>query len=221
MQTVAVPASAKFSKWMMDDVEQEFGIRKHKTLPALQTWLNANTPISAAHKEMLLELRELLREYANDWNEEELKMKFISFIIRLADLDGETYHTFLERELRAEVQGVHSVIKASGTVDLMLASGVRAPRKPFFSFHEYKKERNSANDPQAQLLVSLLAAQAINDDGLPLYGCYVVGRNWFFLALDGKEYDVSLAYDATQDDIFDILAILRNLKVVLSSRLGL
>jgi hypothetical protein len=42
---------------------------------------------------------------------------------------------------------------------------------------------------------------------LPLYGCYVVGRNWFFLVLNGKEYDVSLAYDATQDDLFDILGL--------------
>lgn len=70
---------------MMEDVERAFNIKKRKLLPTLQTWLNIDKPqLSAIHKEVLLELRELLREYANDWNEEELKMKFISFIIRLA-----------------------------------------------------------------------------------------------------------------------------------------
>ena len=47
---------------------------------------------------------------------------------------------------------------------------------------------------------------------MPLYGCYVIGRNWFFMVLQGTEYAVSNALNASDDDIYQIIAILRQVK---------
>lgn len=82
----------------------------------------------------------------------------------------------------------------------------------FFFLHEYKKKRGSADDPLAQVLVEMLAASTLNADGKPIYGCYIVGRNWFFIVLEGRNYAVSDTFVATQDDIFQIVAILKTIK---------
>lgn len=205
----------KFSRWTADDIERTFSLQAKEELLSLQSWLTISEPISDDTREKLTELQRQLRRHVADWNEEELKIKFIGPLITLSQLDGENYNTFFERDLSAEIGG----IMVSGTVDLLLAEGRRAPHKTYFSLHEYKKERHSANDPLGQVLIALLAAQTINNDGQTLYGCYVVGRNWFFITLDGKDYAESLAYDATQDDIFDIYRIIKSLKTVVEERL--
>ncbi len=205
----------KFSRWSADDVEQTFFLKQHKMLPSLQAWLSSAAPINEHERTTLRELQEQLQRHVSDWNEEELKIKCIGPILLLAQLQGENYNTFFERDLSAEIGG----IMVSGTVDLLLAEGRRAPHKTYFSLHEYKKERHSANDPLGQVLIALLAAQTINNDGQTLYGCYVVGRNWFFITLDGKDYAESLAYDATQDDILDIYRIIKSLKTIVEERL--
>lgn len=56
--------------------------------------------------------------------------------------------------------------------------------------------------------VGLVAAQVQNADGETLYGCFVSGRNWFFVVLEGKEYTVSKGYDANEKAIYQIFAIL-------------
>jgi predicted house-cleaning noncanonical NTP pyrophosphatase (MazG superfamily) len=206
----------KFSQWTAEDVETSFDLSLTKTNGHLRHYTDVqHITLTEQEQETLKKLQEQLQDFVDDWNEEELKMKFIAFMIGMANLDGKDYHTFLEREMHFEREGR----KISGTVDLIVAEGVRSPRRPFFSLHEYKKERNSANDPLGQVLIALLAAQALNNDGLPLYGCYVVGRNWFFVVLHGKEYAKTLAYDATQDDIADILRILKHLKVIVEARM--
>jgi hypothetical protein len=58
----------------------------------------------------------------------------------------------------------------------------------------------------------MIGAQQANADDMPIYGVYVNGRNWFWVALIGKEYAVSLAYDITSDAIFDLFAVLEYLR---------
>ena len=53
-----------------------------------------------------------------------------------------------------------------------------------------------------------------------MYGCYVIGRNWFFLVLNGTEYAVSDAFVATQTDIYQIIAILRQVKTYIQGFIG-
>ena len=45
----------------------------------------------------------------------------------------------------------------------------------------------------------------------------IMGRNWFFLTLEGRKYCISEEYVATRDDIFKIFGILKNLKEIISS----
>ena len=45
-----------------------------------------------------------------------------------------------------------------------------------------------------------------------------VGRNWFFVVLEGREYAVSDAFVATQEDIFQIAGILQAVKRYVQKR---
>jgi hypothetical protein len=60
----------------------------------------------------------------------------------------------------------------------------------------------------------MVAAQAKNPAGLPIYGCYVSGRNWFFVLLEGEKYCVSDAYVATSEDLYKIFAIMKKCKLL-------
>ena len=106
----------------------------------------------------------------------------------------------------------------SGEVDLMVAGGAFEPKAPYFCLHEYKKEKGVDNDPLGQLLIAMMTAQAINKEELPVYGAYIFGRNWFFLTLIDKQYCISNEYVATRSDIFDILKIMKKLKIIIQER---
>ena len=54
----------------------------------------------------------------------------------------------------------------------------------------------------------MVAAQARNAHGKPIYGCYVMGRFWHFVVLHEKEYSVSDAFKATDDEIYKITSML-------------
>jgi hypothetical protein len=58
----------------------------------------------------------------------------------------------------------------------------------------------------------MLVAKELNNNQRPIYGVYVVGRNWFFMVLQDKEYVITKAYQAVDDDIYDILKLLKHLK---------
>ncbi|TAE03868.1 MAG: hypothetical protein EAZ97_00945, partial [Bacteroidetes bacterium] len=96
----------------------------------------------------------------------------------------------------------------------LIATGKQTPKKPFFFLQEYKPERNSGNDPLGQLLIAMVEAQILN--GTPekaIYGCYNIGRIWFFLVLLDKKYSVSSAYDATQiDDLGAMIVMMERVK---------
>jgi hypothetical protein len=67
--------------------------------------------------------------------------------------------------------------------------------------NEYKAQRKVVTDPQGQLLIAMLAAQAKNNGlNLPIYGLYNIGQFCFFVLLADKEYTTSKAFDATDKD---------------------
>jgi hypothetical protein len=69
----------------------------------------------------------------------------------------------------------------------------------------------------------MVAAQLLNGNSeKPLYGSYTLGRLWFFVVLENKQYSVSKTYDATQvDDLTEMVAILEKVKVFIHQELGL
>lgn len=54
----------------------------------------------------------------------------------------------------------------------------------------------------------MVGAHLQNEQRFPIYGCYVLGRNWFFVVLDGADYAVSDSFAATQADLYRIYQVL-------------
>lgn len=198
-----------FSHWTKEEVEDTFAIQQDRNSQDLQEWLNV-PPISIAHEvDSLRQLAQKLLRYIHDWNEEELKIYFIAFILDMVNFYQAHYRPFMEREL--SVQYAENK-RLWGVVDCVVAAGKQTPKQPFFFLHEYKKRPNSSNDPIGQLLAAMVAAQFANLHSHPIYGVYVIERHWYFVLLDGKVYSESLAYDATKDEILNIVAILKHTK---------
>ena len=100
----------------------------------------------------------------------------------------------------------------------MIATGQEDPLHPYFFIHEYKPSKR-ADEPLGQVLSAMVAAQDLNNDGLPLFGCIVIGNTWQFLILADKTYTISRAYDATQkDDLLGIYSALCQTKVYIEER---
>ena len=220
-------ATKKIRVWSEAELVDTFSLHKTKqTAPLLIDWLNATTTFNEVEQQNVAELRAEAQENIEAWNEEDLKMNFIAFIIRLAGLKSTTYiRTFYEKTVEATVNGYFLKTKT----DFMIAKGVLDLVKvPYFHFQEYistklnagKKDRDPNGDPIAQLVEAFLIAQEKNKNGKPLYGCYVIGRFWYFVTMEGKNYCVSNPYDCTDEaDLNQIIAILRKFKVILETTL--
>jgi len=197
-----------FENWETQDLEITFELEQLWEQKTLQNWLEATAKFSDIEKISIEKVRKRILRFVDFWNEDELKMQAISRILDIVDYDSDKYTTFSQRTLKAVIND----IELSGRVDFMIAKGRQKPIKPYFFIHEYKQERKGSADPKGQLLAELLAAQANNESKFPMYGCYVIGRNWFFVVLEGKQYAVSDAFVSSQQDIYQIIAILKKMQ---------
>ena len=197
-----------FKNMTRQGLEELFGLTRVREHPLLQEWILAPQTLSELELTVLRNLQDTLLDRIEDWNEQELIMKFIGPMITLINFDTEYFSSFAERPLSAHI-GEDDL---SGIVDMMIASGKQIPKAPYFCLHEYKKEQGTNNDPAGQALAAMLAAQTLNQQSFPIYGAYVLGRNWFFMILQGTEYSISNEYAATKDELFDIAGILKALK---------
>jgi hypothetical protein len=203
-----------FDDWTAQEVRDTFGIKLLPATPLLKEWLAATHAPTPSQVVFLEGKRALLEQFYGSWNEDELKFRFIAQVVELAELIGEGYNTFTQRKLAAKVQGV----SLFGRPELMVASGREEPKKPYFFIHEYKPSKR-ADEPLGQVLAAMVAAQSHNADGLPLFGCIVIGPIWQFLILQEHTYTISRLYDATQTvDLHHIYSALRQAKVYIEAR---
>lgn len=200
-----------FKDWTTQALEDTFNLKRLKKCTILNDWLSMDYEVSEAIKEQLEVYREDLDIYALFWNEMELRLYFIGPLMNMVNFRTSKYQAFAERSIAAP----KGEFLLKGNVDLMVASGKYEPKQPFFFFHEYKKEAGIADDPLAQVLSAMLAGQELNQHQQPVYGAYVIGRNWFFLVLNGDEYCISKVFAASNDEIIDIYRILINMKVII------
>jgi hypothetical protein len=210
----------KLNHYSIEDVIEICDITIVQESPHLDEWVN--TPIgelSPAHQEIITALPSEYIENAYGWNEEELKMLFISPIFRIANVNERgKLRTFFERPLSGKVNDV----LISVVVDCMVAKPTKAarPASPYFFLQEFKRTKGDTHDPEGQMLAAMILAQHRNQDGHPMYGCWLQGKNWYFTVLNGVEYCVSRQYDATQErDLLQIVFILRKLKELILARL--
>jgi hypothetical protein len=210
-----------FQDWTQYDLEQAFGLVKKRTNECniLKDWLAVPNTINEPNEEAELDvLAADLAEYADVWNEEELKAFFIIPFLRLVNFKSDKYKVFFERKLTTQRNG----ITLTGVVDAMIASGSYSRiAAPFFCLQEYKPEkRKSANDVRGQLLAEMLTAQTLNDTDSPIYGCYLNGRLWFFATLIGSHYCFSNGFVAdNKDDMTHIFNALRKLRGIIDEKI--
>lgn len=201
-----------FKYWKTQEVEDTFGIAPATDNSLLEDWLSADCEITEREREELEDLKANLIKKVKYWNEAAMKFFFLGPLMRLVDYDNDEYNAFLEQTLHVKL---NDEVIASGNVDFLVATGRQIPKVPFFTLHEYKPEPNYSSDPQGQLLIAMVAAQQYNAThgiDLPLFGIYVIGRLWFFVTLKGTKYTESLAFDATQEDLYKIFCMLRKVK---------
>jgi hypothetical protein len=185
----------------------------------IKLWLDVPFPILTDAEQVFFDIVLIdAQNHIEGWNEEELKTKFVSMILRLGHLaDTKKYHTYCEREVFATVENIYLYLKS----DFMIAKGILdKPEIPYFYFQEYKKMKDPSGDPVPQLIEGFLIAQELNKNNKPLYGCTITGKFWDFFLMEQRTYCISQSYDCTKrDDLLQIVAILRKFKEILEIEL--
>lgn len=184
----------QFRNWRAPDVQRAFGLTQDYSGELLRSWIATQHPIPATYTELLERLRYDLLRLHPGWNETELMGRFIAPLLAAIGFDGPGYSLFFERPLSLELPDGKRV---AGTVYALVAAGDYEPLQPYFFLHEFKRSHGSEADPQGQLLVALAVAQRLNTSAAPLYGCYVVGKFWHFVWLEGSVYGLTQGYDAS------------------------
>ncbi len=202
---------SKFKEWTLAKLDKRFGLEQVMENTKLETWLKTSGDISDFERNFLLSLQQTLLFNIDNWNEQEYALHFIGPIFTLVNFSHRKFNIFAERYLAGTVDGD----EISGNPDGMVASGWREPEIPYFCLQEYKREKNPDGDPAGQCLAAMLVAQELNQNTCPVYGCYILGRNWFFMILERKHYAISNSYSATHDQMFDIFMILKTLKTMI------
>ncbi len=202
---------SNFKEWSLAKLDKSFGLEQIFPFPILEVWVNGEASRSDFEHEALITFQEQLLLHVHDWNETELAYNFIGPIIALTKYSHKKFNFFAERTCSGIVDGV----ALTGRPDGIIASGFREPETPYFCFQEYKRETDPEGDPAGQVLAAMLVAQELNEHSHPVYGCYVKGSFWYFLALHEREYGISRPYVATSNELFDIFRILKNLKQII------
>lgn len=93
------------------------------------------------------------------WNEEELKMHFISPTLMVADTNiPDVYKTYFERPLSGILDGYSVHLITECMVALPKLAG--DPDKPYFFLQEFKQTQHyGKTDPQGLMLAAMLLAQ--------------------------------------------------------------
>jgi hypothetical protein len=190
--------------------------RLYQNTPLMNEWLSATGELDDFDSTLIRASQAKLLENADSWNEEELKMNFISFVIFLARYDA-PIRTYYDREISALIGEYTLICKA----DMLLSSGIGERIKtPYFFLHEYKREKKYSGDPIGQMLGGMIIGQAKNNNEKPMYGCYVQGRFWFFAILEGNQYVISQPYNSANiNETQQIIMILRKMKELIHTTL--
>jgi hypothetical protein len=209
----------KFYQFKGAKVINTFGIRTLHQCENLDNWLDASDILNDFEIMTLNAALGRYNELGKSWNEEELKMHFISAIFAVANPNvPHICKTYFERPLEGIVDNkqMHLI------TDCMIASPKLAgdPDKPYFFMQEFKQAQLwGKTDPEGQMLAAMLLAQEMNDDGNPIYGSFVIERQWYFATLKGRNYCQSQTYNSTKvNDLHQIVFILRKLKALIVDR---
>lgn len=209
----------KYSEAQLIDIFQLTRLVGNQSSMLMQSWLDCETTLNHIEQYLFDVIFEDAYQNIDAWHEEDLKMKFICFVLRLGNLvDNEVFHTYFERTVEATIEGNFLKTKT----DFMLAKGILdMPQIPYFHFQEYKRQTDPNGSPIAQVLEAMLIAQTLNANNQPIHGAYVIGKFWNFIILENRTYSISKTFDCTErSELMQIIAILRKFKSILEQREG-
>jgi len=194
-------------------LERKFGLVQVETHLLLNKWIEMSQDymIDDIETSIMIKQQKQLIYRVDDWNEQELIEHFIAPMFSIINFNAEKYGMFSFRPMSCQI-GDYML---TGKPDAVIAKGRREPEIPYFCFHEYKKELENAGDPVGQCLAAMLTAQALNDNNKPIYGVVVKGKYWEFVVLQGKEYAISNSYKSTDNELFEIVKLLKHLKTII------
>jgi hypothetical protein len=207
--------------WREGELIETFNLNRIITpqTSLMQEWLDVSPPeLNIPEQYSFDKYLTRAQRQITGWNEEDLKMKFISPILELGNLmDGDTVLAYFDRIISATVEGIRLTVKS----DFMLAKGILDVFKtPYFHFQEYKPYKHPSGDSMAQLLEAFLIAQEKNKNGKPMYGVDIMGTNWQFVVMDGKDYCISPIFNSIdRADLLVIISVLRKFQFILETRL--
>lgn len=215
--------SYNFRQCNLELLEKLFGIEETDTLESLDVWMKRryDVVVSDFEKRSVENMQTYMKRNIRAWNEQELALNFIGPLMSFITFSSKKYNLFAERLLDANIKDINGEdLNLNGKPDTIIASGFRSPEVPFFSFHEHKPEVDSSGDPTGQVLAAMMVGQAKNGKPQePIYGCYVIGQNWYFLVLVDKCYSIAPPFATTNDEIFDVFKMLKILKLMIEERL--
>lgn len=216
--------SYNFKQCSFQLLEKMIGLEQTSQSAVLTNWLKTakKMPVSKTDHQKVSDLQGNLISNFIGWNEQELALNFIGPLMSFVTFSSKKYNLFAERLLEATIKDLDgNDIALSGKPDTIIASGFRAPEVPFFSFHEHKPEVDSSGDPVGQVLAAMLVGQAKNGrPDEPIFGCYVIGQNWYFLVLEEKNYTIATPFATTNSEIFDVFKVLKTLKMMIELRVA-
>ena len=211
-------AIKKLNHYDVFEVIDTFNIKKNRNCSVLKSWLLAKGVFTPFEAQLVEEARQQLELKWDEWNEEELKMNFISLVFFVAKVnENDRINTYFERKLSGQVNDISIAL----VVDCMLAAPTNSglPKSPYFFLQEFKRSLGDSHDPEGQMLAAMILTQSLINDQKPLYGCWIQGAIWRFTTLIENEYCVSKTFDATDaDDLLKIVFILRELKMLILNR---
>ena len=208
---------------------KNFGIKRAWEFESLENWLrlSKNQDLADYQRIFCNELRQLLDINVSAWKEQDISLHFIGPMFSLINFtDPYRFNLFAQRFIAATIETTNgNLMELQGKPDEILASGYGEPETPFFAFNarfaaRFKKEVEFKGDPAGQALAAMLVGQHLNSSPQPIYGCYVLGRDWYFMALQEKYYSISRGFDGTTDDVFEIFRILKALKEIVKERIA-
>ena len=118
---VRQPKDKSFKEWLYEDVSDEFGLTRQRTLPFLEHIKTLTLPQNNVHRPTIESFKLELFDYVDSWNEDEYKFFFISPFFKLVNFLSTKYKAFTQRPL--SVKYANDTKVSTGNVEFMLAKG--------------------------------------------------------------------------------------------------
>jgi len=200
-----------FSKIRDIELNKLFDITQKIDNSIFIDWFNNTIKIDKKTISFLQELILEEKDYISFYDQEDLKMRFLSPILRKVNFKTIDFRDFYDEKLTYKTDD----FILNGEVDFTISKSLRVAEKPYFFIQEFKRVEEYSN-PRPQLIAELIAGVELNNE-ITMKGAYIVGAIWNFVILEklGKDtyqYFVSENFDSTK--INDLKNIYKNLMFV-------